>query len=158
MFFYICVLQKLLMRALSKPLVFVGYRVSAGCTMLLLLWIGTLKLAFLILYSCKGGFIWSFVLNQWMLPLKYPNIYESVSLNLSEIIIYVNCISCSILCVTLYVAREGDYTQRCQTGCSLGNRVFCVTGLSTFDEAWELQNLNTVTQSLTQAQCYVRLH
>lgn len=41
-----------------------------------------------------------------------------------------------------YVAREGDYTERCQTGCSLGNRVFCFNGLSAFDEAGELQYLN----------------
>lgn len=37
--------------------------------------------------------------------------------------ICVNCISCSILYVTPFVAREGDYAERCQTGCILGNRV-----------------------------------
>lgn len=49
-----------------------------------------------------------------------------------------------------HVAREGDYTERCQTGCSLGNRVFCFTGLSAFDEAGELQYLNRVITELFQ--------
>lgn len=64
--------------------------------------------------------------------------------------ISVKCISCSIVYVTLYVAREGDYAERCQTGCSLGNRVSCFTGLSAFDEAGEQQYLNTLIKELRQ--------
>lgn len=70
-------------------------------------------------------------------PLQFRPYLKVEGLNLSENIIYVNCISCSILYVTPYVAREGDYAERCQTGCSLGNRVFCPTGLSAFKEAGE---------------------
>lgn len=37
-------------------------------------------------------------------------------MNLSEMIINVNCVSCSILYVTFYVARKGDYAEGTKQG------------------------------------------
>lgn len=59
--------------------------------------------------------------------------YEPVFVNNYNIVsLFFYCVyetrGCGL--ASLNVAREGDYTEGCQTGCSLGNAVFCVPCLS----------------------------